>query len=336
MGRKKSNLGQFNTRNNVWLRPHIEEFIKDVGASVVVDPFAGRGDLLHAVKGIGEWEVAGYDIDPDLCTDMGWTWNDSLDEVPYHSDAIVVTNPPYLAKNSAARNGLDNYEYFKDPDNAACEDLYQIALRKVLERYKKAVFIIPETYFQTAMFKTHLHSYTIIEENPFTDTDCPVCVSCFDVQNDFLSIAGNNYAIYKNDAYVFCKHELEDRLWKFNSPRYANLTFNAPNGQLGLRAVDGVNPYDKIRFDKPKRLNYSLDKIGESSRSITLIDVHGYKINERFLRHVNFWLRKLRRDTHDVVLSPFKNNNKLGIRRRRLDYHWARKIIEKAMETLDK
>ncbi len=335
MTKKKSNLGQFNTRNDVWLRPHIEKWIRDVGASVVVDPFAGRGDLLSAT---GPWftEKVGYDIDPDLCTDMGWTWNDSLDSVPYHGDAIVITNPPYLAKNSAARNLLESYQYFQVVDDSHFEDLYQIAMQRVLEKYTNSVFIIPETYFQANLFKPYLHSYTIIENNPFTDTDCPVCVVCLRTSNDFLSLANHTYEIYKNDEFLFTNHELEDILFEFHSPRYANLDFNNPNGWLGLRAVDGVRPYDKIRFDKPKRLDYSLDKIGETSRSITTIDVPDYKINERFLRHVNYWLRKFRRKTHDVVLSPFKNNNKLGVRRRRLDYRWARKIIEKAMETLDK
>lgn len=332
---KKQNLGQFNTKSSTWLRPHIAKFIRDTyksGCFDVVDPFVGRGDLFSPLWQIFDHYI-GYDIDPDLCTDMGWTWNDSLDNIPVHPNAMVITNPPYLAKNSAARNGLDNYDYFKDPDNIACEDLYQIALRKVLEKYKKAVFIIPETYFQTDMFKNYLHSYTIIEDNPFIDTDCPVCVVCFNVHNGW---AGNNYSIYKNDAYLFTKHELEDVLWQFNSSRYANLTFNEPNGRLGLRAIDGVDPRDRIQFVKPSELNYNIENIKESSRSITIIDVIGIEVDDKFIDRCNYFLGLLRLVTHDVVLSPFKNNNKLGQRRRRLDYYWARKIIEKTMETLDK
>lgn len=336
MKNQKQNLGQFNTRNNVWLKPHIADYIKDAEASVVVDPFAGRGDLLHAVNYMPWQKVIGYDIDPDLCTDMGWTWNDSLDEIPFHNDAIVITNPPYLAKNSAARNCLDNYDYFSG-DNDRFEDLYQIAVQRVLEKYKKAIFIIPETYFQTELFKGYLHSYTIIEANPFTDTDCPICVVCFEIKSDLLSIYYNNYKMYKNDDYLFDRFELTDILYNFNSTKLNTpMTFNDQGGMLGLRAVDGVGPSDRIRFAKPKHLGYDLRKVDESSRSITLIDVPGYKINKEFIHNLNFWLEKFRKDTEDVLLSPFKNNNKLGVRRRRLDYHWARKIIEKAIEALDK
>jgi len=325
---KKQNLGQFNTKHNVWLRPHIIEFIRNSGCDTVVDPFAGQGDLLRAVNDYFTWYV-GYDIDPTL----SWEINDSLWDIPEHDKAMVVTNPPYLAKNTATRNKLSGYSYFKDNDY---EDLYQIAIHRVLARYNKAVFIIPETYFHNGIFTSYLHSHTIIEENPFEDTDCPVCVAAFHVTNDFMAIAGNNYRIYKNDNYLFNRFELEDILFDFNSCRCVDLTFNDVNGNLGLRGVDGVDPGDRIRFCRPGDLDYNLDNIKESSRAITIINVPGIEVCDKFIFRTNFLLGELRKRTHDVVLSPFKNNNKLGQRRRRLDFKWARKIIEKTVEALDK
>ena len=328
---KKQNLGQFNTKNKVWLRPHIRDFIRDSGCSYAMDPYAGAGDLLAAVNSMGWSDTYGYDIDPDL----GWPVNDGLEHIPYHEDTIVITNPPYLAKNSAARNDLESYRYFDD-DNDMYEDLYQIALKKVLALYKKAVFIIPETYFQTEFFKHHLNSFTVIEENPFEDTDCPVCVATFDVSNDFYRLAGNNYGIYKNDSYLFNRFELEDILFKFNSAKHADLDFNDPYGNIGLRGVDGVDPGDRIRFTKPQDLGYDLSNIKESSRAITILNLKNVAVSDSFIEIANVFLENLRSRTHDVILAPFKNNNKLGHRRRRLDFKWARKIIEKTMEALDK
>ena len=100
--------------------------------------------------------------------------------------------------------------------------------------------------------------------------------------------------------------------------------------------MDGVDKYDRIRFCRPEDLKYDVQKIKESSRAITIINVEGVDVNNVFIARLNFSLRALRHLTHDVVLSPFKNNNKLGQRRRRLDFKWARKIIEKTMEGLDK
>lgn len=335
---KKQNLGQFNTKNDVWLRPHIREFIGDSGCKNVMDPYAGAGDLLFAVDDMDWDNVYGFDIDPSF----GWPVWDSLKDVYEYDDTIVITNPPYLAKNSAARNNLESYKYFKDNDY---EDLYQLAIHRVLARYKKAVFIIPETYYQNGIFTSYLQSHTIIEENPFTDTDCPVCVACFHTTNDFLAIAGNNYRVYKNDEFLFNKNTLDDILWDFDFhsrgvyawsiPPY-DITFNDPYGNLGLRGVDGVGEDDRIRFCRPGELGYDLINIKESSRAITIINVEGLEITDIFIKKANYLLRALRHRTHDVVLSPFKNNNKLGQRRRRLDFKWARKIIEKTMEGLDK
>ena len=323
--RKKQNLGQYNTKSSVWLRPHIIEFIMDAGATTIVDPYAGNGDIFTALH-LHDCHAhyVGYDIDPEL----NWPINDGLKDIPEHDNAIVVTNPPYLAKNSANRNNFPGYSYFNDNDY---EDLYQLAIHRVLARYKKAVFIIPETYYLNGIFTSYLHSHTIIEENPFEDTDCPVCVAAFSATNDFRAIAGNNYKIYKNDDYLFNRFELEDILWDFNSSRCADLTFNDPSGNLGLRGVDGVDKHDRIRFCHPKDLKYDINNIKESSRAITIINVGGVEVTDVFIARLNFLLRSLRHLTHDVVLSPFKNNNKLGQRRRRLDFKWARKIIEKTI-----
>jgi len=326
---KKQNLGQYNTKNSVWLRPHIIEFIMDAGATTIVDPYAGNGDIFTALH-LHDCHAhyVGYDIDPEL----NWPINDGLRDIPEHDNAIVVTNPPYLAKNSANRNNFPAYKYFNDNDY---EDLYQLAIHRVLARYKKAVFIIPETYFQNGIFTSYLHSHTIIEENPFTDTDCPVCVACFHATNDFRAIAGNNYKIYKNDDYLFNRFELEDILWDFNSNTHIGITFNDQYGNLGLRGVDGVDQFDRIKFCKPEDLNYDLSTVGNTSRAITVLDVD-YPIDDYFIKIANVYLENLRDKTEDVILSPFKNNNKLGQRRRRLDFKWARKIIEKTMEGLDK
>jgi len=323
---KKQNLGQFNTTKDVWLRPHILEFIENSSCDTIVDPFAGQGDLLDLFS---DYSVVGYDIDPT----MGWEENDSLVDIPKWDNAMVVTNPPYLAKNSANRNNFESYKYFEDSD---CEDLYQIAIYRVLAKYDKAVFIIPETYFQSEVLIGYLYSYTVIEENPFEDTDCPICVAAFHATNDFGAIiSGNNYKIYKNDEHLFDRFELEDMLRDFNSLKWLDITFNDPAGNLGLRGVDGVDPNNQIKFCKPEELNYDLSAVGNTSRAITVLNV-GCKITDEYINHANFLLGELRNRTDDVVLSPFKNNNKAGRRRRRLDFKWARKILEKTAEDLDK
>jgi hypothetical protein len=328
---KKSNLGQFNTKNDVWLKPQVKDFIRHSGCVFGIDPFAGQGDLVKAAAELGLKQVMGYDIDPEINKKYGWWWNNSLEEIPSASlGTILITNPPYLAKNSANRNEYESYKYFVE--HPEYDDLYQLALFRALAKYKYSVFIIPETYFLTEFFKDYLDNITILEENPFEDTDCPVCVACFNVSNGFDRLSGNTYKIYKNDEFLFTNQQLEEIVNEFSCSYDYDIKFNIPGGNLGLRAVDGIDPNDRIRFCRPEDLGYELEEIKESSRAITVLDVP-CKIDNSFLQVVNWYLETIRATTYDVIFAPFKNNNKVGERRRRLDYGWARKILNLTIKT---
>lgn len=318
----KIKLGQFFTKKNIWLQPQIIKFIKDSKAKVVVDPFAGNGDLLKAVKNIGITQLRGYDIDPL----MGWTDNDSLINIPKITNSIIVTNPPYLAKYSAKRKKIHERvnKYF---NNSSFQDLYQIALQRCLVN-DFVVAIIPETFINSRFSKDRLRSITILEENPFTDTDCPVCVACFGKRD----INPLPIKIYKNKKYVGIFGKILSL--KLRPRKLIRVRFNVRNGNVALRAVDLPNINKPIQFLLRENLNYNLDNIKYSSRLITIIDVPELPEDKyiAFIEKSNKILNQYRDKTEDILLSPFKGNNKLGIRRRRLDYATARAIIEIAFE----
>ena len=320
---KKADLGQFNTKRDVWLKPQVLEFINTSLCKKGLDPFAGEGDLIRAMLDVGLKPVKAFDID----TSLNWSYNDSLVDIPYFNDTIVVTNPPYYARVSASRKKSSCLKYFEGNNFA---DLYQIAIGNVLKKYDEAIFIIPETYFLTEdmFFKEDLCSITVLEDNPFYDTDCPVCVACFLKGNPFEYPM---YDIYKNEEFLFENIALEKILKKYDSENDVRILFNDPKGNIGLRGVDGVNSKDKIRFCLPEELNYDFDKIKVSSRAITLLNVNGNFNKEKLIEEANFYLNRLRKETSDVIFAPFKGNNKAGERRRRLDFKWAKRILNKAL-----
>jgi len=321
---KKIDLGQFNTKLDVWLKPQVEAFIRMSQYSNGLDPFAGDGDLVKVMSNLGLNKIRGLDIDSNL----DWEINDSLVDVPYYENTIVITNPPYYARVSASRKKSPCLKYF---ENGGFADLYQIAIARVLEKYDDAVFIIPETYFLTAgmFFKEDLCLITVLEDNPFYDTDCPVCVACFQKGKLFQQPF---YDIYKNDKFLFNSEQLETILSRYNSEiGLLKVVFNDPNGNIGLRGVDGTNPNERIKFCLPEELNYNVDKIKVSSRAITILNVKGDFDRIDLIEKANFYLNELREDTKDVIFAPFKGNNKPGKRRRRLDFHWARKLLNKAL-----
>jgi len=305
------------------MRKQVVEFIKNSGARIAYDPFAGQGHLLHAAEQIDEIEqTLGLDIDESL----PWPTNDSLLFIPHVDDAIIITNPPYLSSYSASRKKIgDNVErYFS---HSIYDDVYMIALDKMLQAQANVVAIIPETFINSAYRrKDLLHSITILEENPFDDTDAPVLVACFDSKQKDL----HQVAVYSGDQYVNSLGNLNDlRLIPDKSVR---IDFNNRAGWLGVRCVDTTNPQEMIRFDFKENIPYDWQKgIKVSSRLLTLIDLDiPQSHRQTFIDACNGILSDLRQQTADLILSPFKGNMKNGRRRRRLDFLTCRAIIEEA------
>lgn len=320
----KKKLGQYFTKKDLWLKPQIIEFIKNSNCTIAYDPYAGNGDLLKVASEYGIENTKGLDIDKSL----KWEVNDSLKNIPHVDNAIIITNPPYLTKYSASRKNINiDYHYFKEHT-----DLYQLAIDKTLEAQDYVVAIVPETYINSKYFEKNLnrvYSVTILTENPFDDTENPVCVVCFD---NIIKIPPQ-IKVYADGEYLNdYSYFKELRLTPKND---YSIKFNVQNGKIALRAVDLTTNDKKIKFYEKEELNYDLSKIKNSSRLITIIDLDCSDIDiKELVLECNRLLEDYRSKTKDITLSPFKGNTKEGKRRRRLDYKTARCIIEMAIANL--
>ncbi len=315
-------MGQFFTGKDLWLKPHILEFVKKSKCSIIYDPFAGKGDLLEVMTRHGYTQTAGLDIDEKL----PWRINDSLINIPTIKNAIIITNPPYLAKQSAARKKIDIKAYFV---NSPYDDLYLIALERMLKAQSHVVAIIPESFINSTFKEKHrLVSITILEENPFFDTENPVCVVCF----DGIEKTNKEIKVYKNTEIVGNLQEILDvRIFPSKSLK---MRFNSKSGWLALRAVDSTDDNLKIHFAFKKDIPYDWENgIKVSSRHMTLIDLD-LQDNQKYalIKEANNLLQFIRAKSQSILLTPFMGNTKKGIRRRRLDYDLARAILEKAYE----
>ncbi len=324
--KKKLILGQFFTKVDLWLKPQILDFIKNSSCDIAYDPFAGAGDLLITAQKLGFSKLIGLDIDENLF----WDKNDSLLNIPHINNALIITNPPYLSNYSASRKGIysDVEVYFSSSNY---DDLYLIALQKMLLAQKNVIAIIPETFINSNFQqKNLLSSITILEDNPFQDTDSPVIVACFDgVPKDYSKIK-----IYKNEKKLFSYAELENL--RLSPKNNIDMNFNHPEGWLAVRCVDTTDPKNLLKFDFKENINYDWQNgIKVSSRLLTLIkiDVPQEKRNV-FIEKCNSILNDLRAKSSDVIFSPFKGNMKNGTRRRRLDYKTCRAIIENAYQEI--
>lgn len=316
MNKKKKSLGQYFTKSNVWMKEHVIEFIQECPIRKVVDPFAGGGDLLSACSHrLGITDTLGLDIDKSL----GWEVNDSLKSIP-NTGRLVVTNPPYLHKSRATKLELSSTEYFISSEYT---DLYQIALDRILSSHNYVVAIIPESFITSGLFRERLHSITVLLDNPFKDTEHPVCVCCWGTK-------AVRTKVYKDDTYV---DYFENLLKIEKKPNFCiDMKLNDRTGQIGLCAIDGSTDY--IKFCKPSELINHIESVKEGAKAFTIVNVKeipDHKAIDNIIEKSNSILQQYRHDTKDLLLCPFKGNNRLGIRRRRLNFSTARAILEEAI-----
>jgi hypothetical protein len=318
----KVSRGSFYTTDEAWLNAPVRQFLSDafLTNTSVLDPFAGDGHLLDLVR--REFGVATFGL--DIAGDK-WARNDSLVSIPNASQSVIVTNPPYLANHSAKRKGVADLvaTYF---DGTDYDNLYKIALDRCLAAADFVVAVIPETFLLSSFDKSRLAIVSVIEGDLFADTEAPAVVACF-------GAAEINFdaSVYNGDERLGTFKEIFD-LRNGRARSGIQIVFNDPNGRIGLRAVDSHDGIRRIEFINGD-FEYRRDRIKVSSRLLTYLDVpelSDEQIKELVVR-ANARLEILRAKSSDMILAPFKGNDKKGNRRRRLDYALARQIINNSL-----
>jgi hypothetical protein len=102
----KHNLGQFMTTNYNYI---LQNFNIPSTVTNIIEPFAGRGDLLKFIKDsdLTKYNIECYDIDPKKDFIIK---KDTLLNPPNYNNSFIITNPPYLARNkSSNKNYFDSY-----------------------------------------------------------------------------------------------------------------------------------------------------------------------------------------------------------------------------------
>lgn len=300
----KRQHGQFYTVENPFAHSAFKQWAKQSGLpnARLLEPFAGCGSLLdhlQAMKLCNEYRA--YDIAP---AGAGITTRDTLTNFPKGFD-VCITNPPWLARNSATLRGIP----FPD---SPFDDLYKVSLAQCLSNCNYVAALVPESFIRSGLLRERLSCFISLTEKIFHDTDFPVGLAMF------TPFTNKNIPIYSANQLIGNLVEIEEQKPKID-PAYP-IKFNDKNGNLGLIAVDNSR-YASIRFCDPRELaNY---EIGNSSRYITRLSVAGSicveKLNQR--------LEQFRNDTCDVLMTPYRGLRKDGKYRRRLDWGLARGII---------
>lgn len=325
----KKEKGQFFTEGNPFILDPFREWFKLLPKNAkLLEPFAGSNNLIKMIDNIfGYHEWGSFDIEPpekNNFPDVKTVRLDTVKDMPGGYDAII-TNPPYLARNSATRSGI------KFASENKYDDLYKFCLEKMLEKYDYVAAIIPESFITSGQFREKLYAVISLTQAMFKDTDCPVCVAMF------VPVVLKRKKMREDDFLVY---QLNDRLGYFselNRDRgltancFLTMKFNDKKGEIGLRGVDNTRT-NSIEFVRGETINP--ERVKNTSRAVTRISIDvDLSKNEldQVIEIANQILKDYRLATKDVFMTSFKGMRADGKYRRRLDYGEAKKILTMAV-----
>lgn len=307
----KRNLGQYFTKENVFDNPAFKEWSEecDLYNQTVLEPFAGSNNLIDM---LGLTKFRSFDIEPK---NERVEKRDTIADFP-KGYSVCITNPPYLAKNSANRRGL---AYPKTD----YDDLYKHALRLCLNNCEYVAAIIPMSFLHCDELKERLYSYVMLNKKVFDDTDHPVCLALFCPKKKFFRW---DIKIFDNSEFIGMLGHILGRGYSvaaYKKPKIHAIKFNAKNGNLGLIAIDNTKEAS-IRFCFGDDIDEKMIK--SSSRNITKIAV-SLNVDQELIDLLNDNLRRYREITHDVGLTPFKGLRKDGKTRRRITFDCVKDVF---------
>ena len=315
-------LGRFRT----WL-----EAIPRYESLKYLEPFGGANNIIAMMSAtypeipLNNW--SSFDIQPEslsqnLVPTVTVQKQDTLARFPVGFD-VCITNPPYLAKNSATRKGSDiNFESY--------QDLFEISLSRMLADCNWVAAIIPESFLTRSIFTERLEFVISLTMEMFDDTEFPVCLAVFSKTSSL------DFEIWAGEQHLGTMAELKEfEESALVVPQRGIFTFNDPQGELGLTAIDAtLEP--SIRFHSGDLIPSADIKI--SSRALTRISSKFLPTKngelDQLIEIANRHIANYREGTKDVFLTSFKGLRQDGKYRRRMDWNTASKILATSLVEL--
>ena len=297
--------GAFYTVGNPFVHPAFLDWAQkaELRQQEILEPFAGSNRLIIHLRNMGLCNrFSSFDIVP-ASADV--QQRDTLESFP-RGYRVCITNPPWLARNSATKRGLPFPSTLYD-------NLYKHCLDKCLEHCDWVAAIIPESFLRADVFHERLQHCVSLPRRLFRDTGHPACLALFGPEQTA-------------DALIWARSKrvgwLDELIQLRPKPRKQGCTirFNERNGNVGLIALDNtVGP--SIRFCEVEELAHY--RVKRSGRHITKLHVESKLEIDRWNRKI----AEFRYKTKDVLMTCYKGIRKDGMYRRRLDWQLARGII---------
>jgi len=334
--------GQFYTINSSYILDGL--FIQPKDVRCLIEPFAGKGDLIDwVIKNGNTLPLELYDIDPKK---DGIIERDTLMNPPNYKDSWIITNPPYLARNKCEKKEIfDKYN---------TNDLYKCFINSltIQESCAGGILIIPAGFFLSPrnldvycrdMFlsKYKLLKVKYFEETVFPDTTTTVVAFAFEKspiilneqyvewislpsgekrifkmskENDWI-IGGDIYKLY-NPQEIKVRRYVEGQKLK-EGEQITSMTLSAldsgnKNGRICLEFKDGYIYHAK-----------------ESSRTYATLCIQGKHCSSEEQKKIclefNTLIEKKRNETWSLFLPQFRESKEYA--RKRIPFDLVYRIV---------
>lgn len=343
----KQQLGQFYTTRYQYILQGMQIPNK---VSRIIEPFAGKGDLLSFIPNPQRYTIEAYDIAPKHSSIV---CRDTFIDPPDYTDAFVLTNPPYLARNkSNDKTVFDTYQQ---------NDLYKCFLSGLAKsECVGGIVIVPLNFFcsirkndvdlrRSFLTTFYIDQLNIFEEQVFDDTTYTVCSFMFsrrrrhtrtsatdipttiypsntplrlqlDETNDY-TIGGEIYQLPINDAIYIGRatKDTGDELYLTNI--VLKCIDDSADHRLGFQVVDDD---DRFIDETPK----------SSARSYATLTTNiplSLEKQRRLVQQLNTFIEENRVKYHSLFLTNYRESKTIA--RKRISFDLAFRITNYILST---
>jgi len=334
---KKSKLGQFYTTNYEYILQNM--YISDE-VDKIIEPFAGRGDLIKFIKNRENYKIELYDIETE---DNEIIKQDTLTNPPDYKNKFILTNPPYLARNK----NEDKIIYDKYKTN----DLYKCFIISIIKNNCiGGIIIIPLNFISSIrkndieLRKQFLEIYeiqiiNIFEEKVFKDTKYAVCSIQFRLRREEKR---NRIECHIYPENKIMEIELnEDNNYIIGGEIYKlrmNKDYIIERATIKTKNIDNISNILVKTIDDNIRNQISLKMVEDDERYIDITDnltARSYatlvitpKIDmdkqKKLIDEFNKYLEKNRIKYNSLFLSNYRESN--SIARKRISFELVFRI----------
>jgi hypothetical protein len=329
--------GQFYTTNYDYI---LEGFSKPPECTIV-EPFAGKGDLLQWLG--GERQIEAYDIEPKS---ENIIQRDTLRNPPVYTNKWILTNPPYLA-----RNKCEDKELF---DKYNTNDLYKCFLNSLTsqEPCTGGILIIPAGFFLSPrdvdqrcrtsfLCQYKLLKVKYFEEQVFDDTPTTVVAVLFEKATEYLEEQKVEWVhMPSGESRIF--EMKEDHGWIIGGEIYSlpiagdikirrhvqgqSLKDGEQQTFLTLNALDSGTQEGRISLDYKQGYVYPAK---DSSRTFATLRVQGKSLSDDEQKELstrfNAFLEQKRAETWSLFLPQYRESKEYA--RKRIPFELAYRIV---------